>query len=586
MFIAHLTFKKICVKLHIRKDRWDSMGRKVAIYARVSTEHETQLSALENQIQYYDNIMAQHPDWTLYNKYIDEGITGTSIKKRKNFMKMMEDAQDGCFDLIVTREVSRFARNTVDTLQETRKLKKMGVEVFFVEDNIWTLNDEDGELKLTIMATLAQNESKKISQRVKAGQKITFQNGVFYGTGNILGYDRVGKDMVVNEKQAEIVKYIFSSFLEGKGTSEIKYDLEKKEYLTSTGKKVWHASYIARVLQNPFYCGTIVYNKAYIPDYLEQKAKINRGEVDQIIVEGRHVPLVSKEDFEKVQKILKLHSGPINNTKKQGKKTGIGSPKSVWGKKMVCECGSSFNKRLYHKATETKPETYGYQCYNQKNNGSYSQRLKKGLDPTGACDIPYVTEWKLRVMAEALFDLLYNNREEILDIANSILEETIKDNKYEDDLKNEIEGLERKISNTKDKTKVLLDSFLNGIVKQDLYQEKNDELENDIKNYNEQISDLKSQLGIPKETVKERINEFKESLKKYALNREEKYTCELVEIFIDKITVHKESFAWKLNIVSDIINMQVANKRKSSIIEIIANRDNLTAEVNCCTSRN
>ena len=162
------------------------MGRKVAIYARVSTEHEAQINALGNQIQYYDNILAQHPDWELYDRYIDEGITGTSVKKRKNFMRMLEDAEKGCFDLIITREVSRFARNTVDTLQETRKLKKLGVEVYFTEDNIWTFKDEDGELKLTIMATLAQNESKKISQRVKAGQKITFENGVFYGTGNII----------------------------------------------------------------------------------------------------------------------------------------------------------------------------------------------------------------------------------------------------------------------------------------------------------------------------------------------------------------------------------------------------------------
>lgn len=141
------------------------MKRKVAIYARVSTEHEAQLSALENQVQYYDDILKKNPDWIIYDRYIDEGIAGTSTKKRKNFMRMMEDAKAGKFDLIITREVSRFARNTVDTLQETRKLKKIGVEVFFTEDNIWTFNDEDGELKLTIMATLDQNESKKTSFR-------------------------------------------------------------------------------------------------------------------------------------------------------------------------------------------------------------------------------------------------------------------------------------------------------------------------------------------------------------------------------------------------------------------------------------
>ena len=189
------------------------MGRKVAIYARVSTEHEAQINALENQIQYYDNKLIEHPDWELYDRYIDEGITGTSVNKRKNFMRMLKDAEKGCFDLIITREVSRFARNTVDTLLETRKLKRMGVEVYFTEDNIWTFKDEDGELKLTLMATLAQNESKKTSMRVKAGQKISFQNGVYYGSGNIMGYDRVGKEAVVNEDQAKIVRLIFQLFL-------------------------------------------------------------------------------------------------------------------------------------------------------------------------------------------------------------------------------------------------------------------------------------------------------------------------------------------------------------------------------------
>lgn len=174
--------------------------RTVAIYARVSTEHEAQISALENQIQYYDDILERHPEWELYDKYIDEGVTGTSVKKRRSFIRMMEDAAAGRFDLIITREVSRFARNTVDTLQQTRILKRQGVEVYFTEDNIWTIKDEDGEFRLTIMATMAQNESKKISQRVKAGQKVSFENGVLYGNGNILGYDRIGKELVINKE--------------------------------------------------------------------------------------------------------------------------------------------------------------------------------------------------------------------------------------------------------------------------------------------------------------------------------------------------------------------------------------------------
>ena len=284
------------------------MKRKVAIYARVSTEHEEQLSALEYQVQYYDEILKKHPDWELYERYIDEGITGTSIKKRKRFIKMIQDAHEGHFDLIITREVSRFARNTVDTLQETRKLKKIGVEVYFTEDNIWTFNDEDGELKLTIMATLAQNESKKTSQRVKAGQKISFLNGVFYGTGNILGYDRVGSDMIINEEQAKTVRIIYDMFLKGKGSTDIKAYLELNDIPTATGLKKWSASSIVRVLRNPFYAGTIIYRKSYIPDYLEQKPKKNRGEVEQITVEGKHQSIITKDEFKKVQEMLEQHS--------------------------------------------------------------------------------------------------------------------------------------------------------------------------------------------------------------------------------------------------------------------------------------
>ena len=162
-------------------------ARNVAIYGRVSTEHEAQLSALENQLQWYDDQVKYHPNWTVCERYIDEGITGTQAKKRPAFLKMIEDAKQGKFDLIVTREVCRFARNVVDTLVVTRELKGIGVEVFFIDDNIWTM-DGDGELRLSLMATLAQEESRKTSERVKWGQKRQMEQGVVFGR-SMLGYD-------------------------------------------------------------------------------------------------------------------------------------------------------------------------------------------------------------------------------------------------------------------------------------------------------------------------------------------------------------------------------------------------------------
>ena len=199
--LSDLSDNKVVMPTNVSKfDR--NRERTVVFYGRVSTEHEAQLAALENQMQWYDDQAKYHPNWNVLKKYIDRGITGTQAKKRPAFMEMLEDAKRNKFDLIVTREVCRFARNTVDTLVITRQLKEMGIEVYFVEDNIWTM-DNDGELRLTIMATLAQEESRKTSERVRAGQKISRDNGVLYGNGNILGYDRLGDTYVINEEQAE-----------------------------------------------------------------------------------------------------------------------------------------------------------------------------------------------------------------------------------------------------------------------------------------------------------------------------------------------------------------------------------------------
>ena len=412
--------------------------RLVAIYARVSTEHEAQISALENQVQYYDNLFQYHPEWKLYKRYIDEGITGTSVNKRQSFLEMMEDAKNGAFDLIVTREVSRFARNTVDTLQQTRTLKKYGVEVYFTEDNIWTMNDEDGELRLTIMATLAQNESKKTSVRVKAGQKISFQNGVIYGNGNILGYDKVGKDFIINEEQAKTVRMIYDMYLDGMGMRKIQFALEAAGRKTSTGLTHWYSSYISRILNNPFYCGIILYRKEYVPDYLEQKKVKNWGEVEQIAVEGSHEPIVTKEEFEKVRKMLDSKSFSVNNRGRRGKHKA----NDVWCRKLKCYCGASMNRRVWRRVNGI-PQ-YCYQCYSQVRTGSIATRKKKGLDLQGICDTPMVPGWKLGAMADIIFQKFWQDRNGIIEIANEMLEEHFKDDR-DIDFQSEIEETQRKI---------------------------------------------------------------------------------------------------------------------------------------------
>ena len=524
------------------------MKRRVAIYARVSTEHEAQLSALENQVQYYDDIMNQHPDWELYKRYIDEGITGTSVKKRKNFMRMIQDAEAGMFDLIITREVSRFARNTVDTLQETRKLKKLGVEVYFTEDNIWTFNDEDGELKLTIMATLAQNESKKISQRVKAGQKISFQNGVFYGTGNILGYDynKYTKTVSINEEQAKTVKFIFQSFLDGKGTGEIKFDLEKNGYLTATGLKRWDTATVNRILRNSFYCGRVVYRKVFVKDYLEQKKYKNNGEVEQIVVEGKHQPLISKDDFDKVQKILDDRVLII----KENAKVGIKSHKSIWGNKLQCECGSKFSRKVYHKTNDNT--TYCFQCYKQKNMGSLKKRLSKGLDIEGACDIPMLQEWKLDLMGSVIFDLIWVDKEKIINMANGLIDEFITSEDESNEYLEEISDIKRKIDNLNEKLDKLIDMYLNNTINKDKYIEKKNELEYDLELLSAKKKELESKCSVPKSSIEMKLRVLKQNIIDNLNYNETKVSDEILDSFVDKIIVKKDRFEWKFNFLSNI----------------------------------
>ena len=230
-------------------------------------------------MQWYEDQAKYHPNWTVLKSYIDRGITGTQAKKRPAFMEMLNDAKYHKFDLIVTREVCRFARNTVDTLVVTRELKNYGVEVYFVEDNIRTM-DGDGELRLTIMATLAQEESRKISERVRAGQKISRDKGVLFGNGNILGYDRdkAKGTYVINPEQAETVRMIYDMYSAGKGMSQIRNELIRLKRKDSSGLVRWENCKIARILHNSTYKGYPAYLKSRRNNFLDQKIIRNRDE--------------------------------------------------------------------------------------------------------------------------------------------------------------------------------------------------------------------------------------------------------------------------------------------------------------------
>ena len=461
--------------------------RKAVFYGRVSTEHEAQLAALENQMQWYEDQAKCHPNWTVLDKYIDEGITGTQAKKRPAFMQMIEDAKQGDFDLIVTREVCRFARNTVDTLVMTRELKNYGVEVYFVEDNIWTM-DGDGELRLTIMATLAQEESRKISERVRAGQKISRDNGVLYGSGNIIGYDRVNGTYVINEDQAETVRMIFDLYLEGLGETKICKELCRRQRKDGHGNVSWSVSKISRILRNATYMGYKCYLKSYSNNYLEQKRIKNLDESTYLYVKGDFEPIIPEEVFKRCEEIRKTRTTKMIVNK--GERTyGKRASQDVWLRKLRCSCGSTFRKNKWR--TNQRGDTvYGYQCYNQVNNGSKGFREKNGLDTDGYCDIRMVGDWKLDLMAKKIFETIWTDRKEDAKLAYKLLRECYQADASRN--KATIAAVQGKISRATGRMENLIAMRADGEISKEQFQTLRQKAETELAALNEELGRLNS----------------------------------------------------------------------------------------------
>lgn len=543
----------------------DFEKRRVVIYARVSTEHDAQLSALENQVDWYKPILAARPEWKLVGQYIDEGITGTSAEKRPQFMKMIEDAKKNQFDMIITREVSRFARNTVDTLQYTRMLKENKVEVFFINDNIKTF-DGDGELRLTIMATLAQDESRKTSIRVKSGQQTSMNNGVLYGNGNILGYDRVGKDLIINPEQAKTVRMIFDMYLKGYGVGKIKDELERNGRLTAMGMSRWHSATISHTLKNSFYCGIITYHKQFTPDYLKQKKINNYGEVEFTTVQGTHEAIITVEEFERVQHIMDTKRRDCKNLQ-TGRKIGKKPRTSVWGKLLICSCGHTFNMRVWDRKNGIA--NAAYQCYSSVKTGSYESRKKRGLPLDGICQTPMIPEWKLQMMANHIFRSFLLNKEKVLEIANSMLEAHIgdtEDTEAKTDIINqksaELERLRKKLNN-------LIDMRSDGEIGRDIFKAKCDEIEPKINRLAEEIGELSAEIETPKVTnYEEKITVLRYALEQYTDFKEgEDIPESVIEAFVEKIVVSKDGFDWYLRFdgdPNDPLHCTTTGKRKTT----------------------
>lgn len=333
--------------------------RRVAAYARVSTDMEEQLTSYEAQVSYYTNYIKSRRDWEFVDIYTDSGITGTSIKRRKGFKRMIADAMAGKIDLIITKSVSRFARNTVDSLTAIRQLKEKGTECYFEKENIWTF-DGKGELLLTIMSSIAQEEARSISENCTWGQRKRFADGkVTVPFKSFLGYDR-GADgnLVVNEEQAKLVRRIYGMYLQGKSTYAIAEILTGEGIPTPAGKRIWYTSSVKNILTNEKYKGDALLQKTYTADFLTKKKKINKGEIPQYYVKNNHEAIINPEIFDKVQNMMQ-------------KTTDGGNRKScinIFSGRIKCgECGGWYGSKVWH--SNDKYRRVIWQCGHKFDNG-------------------------------------------------------------------------------------------------------------------------------------------------------------------------------------------------------------------------
>ena len=334
---------------------------KVASYCRVSTDREDQANSFESQRRYFKEHIDRQPDWELYQIYADEGITGTSTKKRAAFNRMIADAHMGKFQLILTKEVSRFSRNILDTISYTRELKALGVGVMFMNDGINSL-EPDAELRLSIMGSMAQEESRKTSSRVKWGQTRRMEQGVVFGR-SLLGYDVRDGKMTVNREGAEIVRQIFYKYgVEKKGTSVIARELREAGYKTLRGNAKWSNTYIIKVLKNEKYVGDLVQKKTITPDYLSHAKKYNHGEEELVVIRNHHEPIIDRELWDIVQSELKKRD-------RKGNYGGGHSNRYVFSGKIKCgECGASFVSRKKKRTDGTSCRRWG--CFTAATEGN------------------------------------------------------------------------------------------------------------------------------------------------------------------------------------------------------------------------
>lgn len=511
---------------------------RVTYYARVSTEKEEQLHSLDNQVTYFNEYIKSNKQWQFIDGYIDEGITGTSSKKRENFMRMIEDGKNKKFDLIVTKEVSRFSRDTIDSLLYTRKLLEYDVCVYFTSDNIITASN-DGELRLTIMSSMAQDEVRKLSERTKFGFKRSIEKGRVLGTDNIWGYKKDDGKLVIDKDESKVVKEIFEIYANDDkiGLKNLSLYLKDKGMLNRNGNPI-HQNTLKKIIQNPKYKGFYTGGLSTVVDYRSKKRNFNNPSEWKIYEDNIAVPpIVSKELWEKANKKLLERSKSASMYQKHQTKYALSG-------KIYCEkhkCG--FVRKVKH--YKTKGDIVRWICQDYNNTGRKN------------CHTLFVLEQDIYSILLNVFKSYENYKneisEELISFYNEILYKQ-ENNSKEIEIQNEIDNL----LNKKEK---LLDLTLEGILSKEDLKAKNVMIENQITDLKAKLEELQKQ-SVKKKNQKQYLNVLKESiLKNLDINKSN--LKNYIEKFLDKIIVKETQDKSELQIIlntKELINIDISDK--------------------------
>lgn len=551
--------KKIDGKLDRRTGKIITDRLRVCAYCRVSTGDEEQINSYESQKKYYDEKINSNSLWVFAGIYADEAITGTLDYKRNEFMRMITDAMEGKFDVIITKSISRFARNTLDTLKYVRRLKERNIAVIFEKENINTL-EMSGEFLLTILSSIAQQESESISGNVKLGLKMKKERGEIVGFKHCLGYDydNDSHEIKIQQDEAEIVRHIFNRYCEGAGSTIIARELTEAGYVPPKGGEKWADSTIRGIIKNEKYKGDVLQGKTFTIDPITHKRMINKGEEDKYYIENNHEAIVSAEVYEKAQSILEKRSGAIET----GRRKGNYSRKYTFSSRVFCGfCGSVFVRRnLYN---NTNHETKVWQCMSYVKNG------KKFCPETKA-----IRENVIENCFVEAYELLCQDNKEVINNFLNRIDGFLREN----NTKSMLQKLEIKKQGIKDKINSLINLMIDGTIDKETFNKKKIELNKKIKKIEKDQELFKCQLD------DENTFDFGVEKIRKVFDKETKdfrvFDKDIFEALIYKVVIgdydengNKDPYVIKFIVKSGIEN--VKDKIESKVIENILNKENL-----------